>query len=120
MFRLRTFLPGVVLAVSIAAPAGAAPAPSTQLVECRSESCLLISGNRADAGSTVSVNGHAVPVEGGRKWRVRLPVSYIRAWSAPLARTITVSAGDAIDEADLPIGLLGHSSDLAMLVVRAK
>lgn len=120
MPSLRPFMFAIALAASVAAPACAAPAPNTRLVDCRSASCLLISGNRADAASAVSVNGHVVPVEGGRKWRVQLPVSSIRAWSAPLARTITVSAGDAVDEADLPIGLLGHSSDLVMLVVRAK
>lgn len=120
MSSLRTFMLGMVLAASIATPACGAPAPSSRLVDCRPESCLLISGNRADPAFTVHVNGHAVPVEGGRKWRVRLPVSSIRAWSAPLARTITISAGDAIEEADLPIGLLGHNSELAMLIVRAK
>lgn len=120
MSSLSPFMLSMVLAASIATPVCAAPAPSTRLVDCRPESCLLISGNRADPASTVHVNGHALPVEGGRKWRVRLPVSSIRAWSAPLARTITISAGETIDEADLPIGLLGHSSDLAMLVVRAK
>lgn len=120
MPRLSTFMVGMALATGIVAPAAAAPGPRTRLVEYRSESCLLISGSRDDVASSVSINGHAVPVEGRRKWRVRLPVDTVRAWSAPSARTITVSVAGAIDEADLPIGLLGHANDLAMLVVRAK
>lgn len=120
MPRLCIFMLGIALTFGIAASASAAPAPGARLVDCRPESCLLISGSRADVASTVSVNGHAVAVEGGTKWRVRLPVSAVRAWSAPRARTIMVSVGGVAAEADLPIGLLGHRSDLAMLVVRAK
>lgn len=117
---LPMFMFGMALATGLAAPAFAESTPRTRLVECRSTSCLLISGSREDNASGVSINGHAVPVKGGRKWQVLLPVDTVRAWSAPSARTIMVSVAEGTDEADLPIGLLGQSSDLAMLVVRAK
>lgn len=120
MPRLRTYALGIVIAAGLAAPASAAPGARTRLVECRSQTCLLVAGRRADAGATVRINGHEVPVEGGRKWRVRLPVDTVRAWSAPYARTIMVSTMKATEEVDLPIGMLGHREDLAMLVVRVK
>ena len=117
---------GAVLAAALASPASAATEPRTRLVDCEAGSCLLVTGRRAHAASTVTINGHAVSVEGARNWRVSLPVATLRAWSAPYARTITVSVVDATTrtqastEADLPIGLLGHVEDLAMLVVRVK
>jgi hypothetical protein len=119
MPRLGTFAFCMALAAAFVEPAAAA-APRTRLVEFRSENCLLISGDRDDIASSVSINGHPVRVEGRRNWRVRLPVRIVRSWSAPLARTVTVAVDGASHEADLPIGLLGHSDDLAMLVVRAK
>jgi hypothetical protein len=111
------------VAATTASPAAAAAEPSTRVVKCKAGSCLLVSGRRADTGSAVAINGHAVAVEGGRKWQVRVPVATVREWSAPLARSITVSVSDprtgaeAAREAALPIGLLGQAEDLAMLVV---
>ncbi|GAA0309983.1 hypothetical protein GCM10009087_20070 [Sphingomonas oligophenolica] len=107
-------------------PAYAATEPRTRLVTCEAGSCLLVTGRRANAASTVSINGRAVPANGARKWSVRVPVATVRAWSAPFARTITVSVVDAETrtdakaEVDLPIGLLGQVEQLAMLVVSAK
>jgi len=69
---------------------------------------------------TVSVNGHAVKAEGARNWRVRVPVSTIRAWSEPYARTIEVATAGVPEDADLPIGLLGRAENLAMVIVRVK
>jgi len=111
---------GAATLAASAAPAIAAPEPSTRLVECRSGSCLLVSGSRDDDGSAVIINGHAVPVEGARRWRVRLPVDTVREWSVPYARTITVSVAGAENEARLPIGMLGHAKNLSMLMVRVK
>lgn len=117
---------GAVLAAAFAPPASAAAEPRTRLVDCEAGSCLLVTGHRAHPASTVSINGHPVSVEGARKWRVSLPVKALREWSSPYARTITVSVVDATTRAetpavvDLPIGLLGHAEDLAMLVVRVK
>jgi len=120
MPRLWTLALGALLAAGIAAPAMAATELSTRLVECGSRSCLIVSGHRDDAASKVSINGHAVAVEGARRWRVRVPVETVRAWSAPYARTIAVSVAGASVDAKLPIGLLGHVENLAMLVVRVK
>jgi len=76
---------------------------------------------------TVSINGHAVPVEGSRNWRAVLPVETLRDWSVPYARTITVAVADDTQRApassevvDLPIGLLGDVAGLAMLVIRVE
>jgi hypothetical protein len=121
--RLSSAL-GVSLAVGLAllaVPVAAAPASaSTRLVECRGENCLLVAGHRDDAASIVSINGHTVAVEGAHSWRARLPLDTVRAWSAPYARTIEVSVEGFTGDADLPIGLLGHSAQLATLVVRAE
>lgn len=116
----RFFALTAVLTAGVAAPAHADPGPRTRLVECRDETCLLVTGRRDDAAAVVSINGRVVEVEGGRKWRMLLPVGTVREWSAPFARTITVSVAEASGEADLPTGLLGHVSDLTALVVTAK
>jgi hypothetical protein len=122
---LTTTLAGIVV-VGLASPAMAASAPSTRVVACRTGSCLLVTGHRDNAASAVSLNGHVVPVEGDRAWRVSLPVETVRAWSVPLARTIEVTFTDAAThaetatDADLPIGLLGHSENLASLVISMK
>lgn len=118
MTRMILLMLSPLLAMS--APALAADAPSTRLVACGSESCLLISGRRADAAAPIVVNGHAVAPEGGRRWRVRIPVATVRAWSPPYARSVSVRVADVAHEARLPIGMLGTSGDLAMLVVRVK
>jgi hypothetical protein len=116
----------VLLAATLASPAWATTEPKTRLVSCDAGSCLLVTGSRAGAGSTVMINGHAVSVQGARKWRASLPVDTVREWSEPYARTITVSIIDdesresASSGADLPIGLLGHTEDLAMLIVSAQ
>jgi hypothetical protein len=117
---------GILLVAAFASPASATTEPKTRLVSCDVGSCLLVTGRRADATSTVTINGHAISVQGARKWRASLPVDTVREWSEPYARTITVSVVDdetresASAGADLPIGLLGHAEDLAMLIVRAQ
>ena len=111
---------GIAVAAVLASPAMAAGEPSTRLVSCRDGSCLLVTGSRAEAGSRVRINGRPVAVEGGRRWRVLLPMTAVRAWSAPHARTITVSSTGKTAEADLPIGLLGHAADLSVLTISMK
>ncbi len=120
MTVLRKAALGACLITGLSAPALAERAPVTRLVACGTESCLLISGQRADAAASILVNGHAVATQGARHWRVRVPVSTVRAWSAPLARSISVTVADTEFEASLPVGMLGRSRDLAMLVVRVK
>lgn len=116
-------LAGLLLAAA-AVPAAAAAEPQARLVSCEPVDCLQVSGTRASPDTAVLINGHAVAVEGGRRWRVRLPVETVRDWSSPRARTIRVTlatrAFDRVrdEEADLPIGLLGGRIDLASLVVR--
>ncbi|CDO35148.1 hypothetical protein [Novosphingobium sp. KN65.2] len=107
-----------ILAAGISTPVLAEP--QTRLVDCEAGSCLLVTGRRGDAGSVVRINGHAVAAQGGRQWRVSLPVETLRDWSAPYARTITVSVADMPSQATLPIGLLGHVNNLDHLVVRMK
>lgn len=112
---LAAFLPGAAMA-----------APQARLVSCEPVDCLQVSGTRASRDTAVLINGHAVDVDGGRRWRVRLPVETLRAWSRPRARTLRVTlatpTGDLAQEheADLPIGLLGGPIDLAALVVRLR
>jgi hypothetical protein len=125
-FRATTLMLAAVLVAGVASPAAAAADPVTRVVDCRSGSCLLVSGHRENAASAVSINGHAVAVEGKRDWRIRLPVETVREWSVPLARTITVTSVDAVTltetsaDVDLPIGLLGHAENLAALVISIK
>jgi len=122
----RVLALAAILAAGFSSPAYAATEPRTRLVACEAGSCLLVTGYRTNAASAVSINGRAVSADGARKWRVRVPVATVRAWSAPFARTITVSVvdaetrNDATAEVDLPIGLLGQTEQLAMLVVSAK
>lgn len=117
---LRNLALSAILAGALATPAMATGEPSTRVIECRSGSCLVILGRRDHAATPVSVNGHAVAVEGARKWRAVVPVETVREWSAPFARTITVSVAGAEEEARLPIGLLGRAENLAMLIVKVK
>ena len=111
------------LAAALATPALADTAPTTRLVSCGAESCLLVTGRRAAPTADVRINGHAVEVQGKRKWRVQLPVKTVRSWSVPFARRIEVSSHDAgaqidtLQHAELPIGLMGHVPDLASLVI---
>ena len=111
------------LAACLVTPALAGTKPSTRLVSCGGDSCLLVTGHRESAGSEVWINGHRVVVQGKRSWKVRLPVSTVRDWSAPFARKIEVSSynREAADDekhfARLPIGLLGHVPNLASLVI---
>lgn len=120
---MRTLLWAAPILAGMASPAMARDAVTTKLVSCRSESCLLLSGRR-ERGTAVEVNGHPVKVEGGRNWRVRLPLDTVRDWSAPYARTVEVGYRDErsgevlLARPRLPIGLLGHVADLAALVVR--
>lgn len=107
----------------LASPARAEPETSTKLVRCGAESCLRISGYRPDPGATVRINGHAVPVEGERRWQVQLPVEVVREWSEAYARTIEVSLHQAdaqigaSADVELPVGMLGGPIDLSSLVI---
>jgi hypothetical protein len=117
---------GLALSASLAAPALATTPPSTRVVDCPAGSCLQISGHRASTTATVLINGNAVTVRGERKWRAEVPVETVGAWSEPYARTIEVATFDAAtqhktaEQARLPIGLLGNTTELASLVIGFK
>jgi len=122
----RSATAGIALAAAIlAAPALAQPA-TARLVACDTGSCLQVRGHRAASAAEVRINDHPVAAEGGRSWRVSLPMETVKAWSGPFARTLRVSvsapsATAARTEAvRLPVGLLGHDVELAYLVVRAR
>jgi hypothetical protein len=123
MGRIMLALAGAIAAGSLASPAIAAPEPSSKLVRCGEQSCLQVTGHRDDPTSIVRINGHAVSVEGERKWKASVPLEVVREWSAPNARTIEVSLGDpegqpaTIASVDLPIGLLANATTLAALVI---
>lgn len=114
------------LSTLIAIPATARETLTTRVVDCEAGSCLLVKGRRASSTAQVTINGRPVTALGARTWRVSLPVNTLRQWSAPHARSITVAVTDTRTGANtmaqvrLPIGLLGHNQDLAMLVVRVK
>ncbi|WP_148649321.1 hypothetical protein [Novosphingobium barchaimii] len=109
--------------MAFAPGAMAAPDAASKLVSCGKASCLLVSGRREHPESQVSINGHAVSVKGAQVWRVSLPVETVREWSPPSARTIQVSVlnpdtgNETVSRAGLPIGLLGHVTDFAALVI---
>jgi hypothetical protein len=78
-----------------------------------------VTGHRSDASAPVLLAGHELAVKGKRNWRVAVPLSTVKEWSAPFARTIDVAVAGSAMKARLPIGLLGGTVDLAFLDVRA-
>lgn len=126
-FRWRAISLGVLAVATVPSPAAAGDfEPEARLVRCDTQSCLEVSGYRDHPASVVALNGHVVSAEGSNGWRVRLPVETVRQWSAPFARTIEVSLRnpetdrETVASADLPIGLLGDVTQLALLEVRAR
>jgi hypothetical protein len=121
---LRTSALASLAAAALTASPAVAGETTTRVVGCAEGSCLLVTGHRANAEAAVSINGHAVNTRGARKWRASVPVETLREWSAPLARSITISIVDGGNRTDsetrLPIGLLGQAEDLAFLVVSMK
>lgn len=114
-------------AALLIAPAAHADAlPSAKLVRCDAGDCLLIRGARSSAAAAVTINGRVVAVDGRRGWKVRLPIATVRGWAPPFARTLRIAVIDPAGEVErreavrLPIGLLGHTTELASLVVRAR
>src|SRR4051794_13707271 len=94
MDRMMLAFVSAIAAGSLTSPAIAAPEASSRLIRCGVESCLQVTGDRDDPTSIVHINGHAVPVEGERRWKISLPLEVVREWSAPNARTIEVSLAD--------------------------
>jgi hypothetical protein len=118
-------LHGVLLSLAAAALSSEAQSATAKLVKCGAADCLLVRGHRNSGEAIVRVNDRAVEASGGRSWTVRLPVATVRDWSAPFARTLSVSVVDPAgssartEAVRLPVGLLGHDLELASLVVHA-
>ena len=117
---------GFALMIATAAtPVNARPA-NARLVSCDAGSCVLVRGHRSTSQAIIRINDRIVEAEGGRSWRVRLPVAIVEEWSAPFARTLRVSVADPTESSQrteavrLPVGLLGYNLELASLVVRAR
>lgn len=125
MFRGIRAIGSITAAVLLAGFVAAEPRPvepSTWLTHCGGATCLMITGHRRDPAAPILVAGHRVMAQGGRTWRVAVPLSTIGEWSAPAARSISVEVagqGGNVAQAVLPIGLLGHVTELALLDVSA-
>jgi hypothetical protein len=120
---IRIFSGLIVAAAIVATPAVAAPVAKARVVNCGARDCLLVRGHRASPHAIIRINDHAVAAQGGRSWKVRLPIDTVRAWSAPFARTLSVAVVDPTAAAEraeavrLPVGLLSQNLELASLVV---
>lgn len=119
--RIGALLFGLALAP---APARAADAPHARLVHCGEDTCLLLSGHRARADVTARIGAHDLALEGGRAWRVAIPLETVRSWAVSSGYSLTVSLVDAQVGSEtnqvviLPPGALGRPVELASLVVR--
>ncbi|WP_157084712.1 hypothetical protein [Sphingomonas pituitosa] len=113
-------------ALLIAPAAHADGLPTAKLVRCEGGDCLLIRGMRSASTATITINDRAVAASGRRGWKVRVPVAQVRELAAPFARTLEVAVRDAAGRVErresvrLPVGLMGHTTELASLVVRAR
>jgi hypothetical protein len=102
-----------------------AAAAQARLVHCGSETCLRLSGRRANAAVAVRIAGQILAVEGIHAWRVTVPLREARDWRRAADGTLPVTLSDAatgtetMDVAAPPPGALGRRVDLATLIVRA-
>lgn len=124
MIRLNIRGLGVIAATAfLAASASAASEDidaSVKLRRCGEQTCMRISGHRPDPAAPIWVEQHEVTAVGGRRWHVTLPLQVVRQWSAPAARSIAVAVGGQngrATQAALPIGVFGHTTELAFLNV---
>jgi hypothetical protein len=121
---LRIFCVFLGLAIA-AAPASLVAAPQARLVHCGDQTCLRISGHRADASVIVRAAGHNLAVEGDHSWRTTVPLSTASAWANVSGGTLMLTFADTrtgtetVDAVALPPGALGKRVTLATLVVRA-
>ena len=120
--RLVGFLLG--LAVT-AAPALSASVARSRLVHCGRDTCLRISGHRSNPALPIRIDGDALAVDGGRHWRVTVPLSTVRIWAKSSGPVLTLTSTDARGGTEsretvmLPPGAFGQRVELASLVVRA-
>lgn len=118
----RLFFIATILA---ALPSVAVASPRATLVRCGAETCLRLSGDRADTVTAVRVGGRALAVEGGRRWRIVVPLSTARTWPITLTYAVPITLGDGEDDqgrtetVPLPPGSLGPGLELASLTILA-
>lgn len=108
-----------------ASPAWAAPPAQARLVHCGQDTCLRLFGRRQHPTVAVRIGGHDLPVEGGRAWRITVPLATARGWtisSGSLNLTLADPRADteSTSAVILPPGALGRPVELAMMVVRAR
>lgn len=106
-----------------AAPAMAERSPQATLVHCGADTCLRLSGHRERVATAVRVDGRDLAVEGGRAWRITVPLSVARTWPIARGDRLDVTLTDAGREQRmtvlLPPGALGAPLELASLVISA-
>lgn len=121
-FAIMGIMAGLAL-YSSSAMAGSSS--ETRLVSCGNEICLKVNGFRDDPRMIVSFNGNQVEVVGEKSWHYTLQIEAVRQMSAPAARTIEISLLNPVTRqektvsAKLPIGLLGNTTSLDAIVVKA-
>lgn len=107
-------------------PVHAASAPLARLVHCGRDTCLRICGHRPDATMAIRIGEQELAVEGGRNWRITVPLLTAQRWGSLSGDTLTVAvfnshnAIESLDNVALPPGALGHRVELATLVIRAR
>lgn len=123
---LSGLLAAGMVALTMATPAHANDVPEAQLVHCGADTCLRIHGHRPAAAVEVRIGGHALAVEGGRDWRVTMPLTTARAWFTASGEILPLTLFDARHQSEktvdliLPPGALGRRVELASLVIRAR
>lgn len=123
-YRLATWHRFVLAGACIVA-GSATPALATEarLVHCGTDTCLRLSGRRADPAVAVRIAERTLPVEGRRRWRIDVPLAAARLWQGVGRDRLTVILADArtgsrrSETALLPPGALAGRIDLAELVI---
>ncbi len=113
------------LAGACIAAAGATPAFATEarLVHCGTDTCLRLSGRRADPAVAIQVAERDLQVLGGRRWRIDVPLAAARLWQGVARDRLTITLADArtgsrrSETALLPPGALAGRIELAELVI---
>jgi len=120
----RTGWAGLLLAGAVtAAPASAASAPKARLVHCGEQTCLRLSGHRSSRAVAIKVGEQPLAVQGGRSWRVTVPLETARRWPGASGPMLTLAlidrrtGSESTDRVELPPGALGRQVELATLMV---
>jgi hypothetical protein len=122
---LKSF--GLLIAVAtVAAPGQAQAAPDARLVHCGQDTCLRISGRRANAEVAIRIGGHELAAQGERNWRITVPLAIARGWMMPSGDALELTLVDprnnttSLQKSVLPPGALGRRVELVTLVVSAR